>query len=59
MNETRALGREGGLYVYRRWSLRELEVLDSLEIFQGKRMLLEMSLEKVKSVTKLYLALGV
>lgn len=28
-------------------------------IFEGKRMLLETSLEKVKSVNKLYLAVGV
>ena len=28
-------------------------------IFEGKRMLLETSLEKVKSVNKLYLAFGV
>lgn len=38
----------------------ELEVLDFLgDRFEGKRMLLEVSLGKVKSVNKLYLAVGV
>ena len=44
-------------------SVMESEVLRSSvflgNIFEGKRMLLETSLEKVKSVNKLYLAVGV
>lgn len=51
---------KGGLCICRQM---ESEVLRSSvflgNIFEGKRMLLETSLEKVKSVNKLYLAVGV
>lgn len=58
MNETRALGREECVCLSI-WSLRELQVTGFLgDVFEGKRMLLELSLGKVIFVNKLYLAVG-
>lgn len=51
---------KGGLCICRQMESEGLRSSVFLgNIFEGKRMLLETSLEKVKSVNKLYLAVGV